>query len=175
MKGLLKVIQRNPTPGAVNAPTLSIVLVADEIKGKTDLSASHLVHHWISGPEIREEGIDVDHFCQGIISQLEANATIYPLELVESMDVYGIRRVKGNLEKQMLEEASYGEYGNKRYVCVCDFVFVFISSYFVELKQIKEEFVNICGSPSAVINVEEFTRLITKLGMPEDRCKDCFR
>ena len=119
----MKVIQRNPSPGAVTAPTISIVLVADEIKGKTELSASRLVHHWLSGPEIREEGNDVDHLCQGIISQLEANATIYPIELIESVDKYGIRRIKGNLEKQMLEEASYGEYGNKGCVCVCDFIF----------------------------------------------------
>lgn len=168
----MKVIQRNPTPGAINAPTLSIVLVADEIKGKTELSASHLIHHWLSGSEIRKEGSDVDHLCQGIISQLETNATVYPLELVESMDVYGIRRIKGNLEKQMLEEASYGEYGNK---CCVYVIFVLIFPYFVELDQIKEEFVNICGSPSAVINVDEFTGLITKLGMPETQCKDCFR
>ena len=171
----MKVIQRNPSPGAVTAPTISIVLVADEIKGKTELSASRLVHHWLSGPEIREEGNDVDHLCQGIISQLEANATIYPIELIESVDKYGIRRIKGNLEKQMLEEASYGEYGIKA-VCVCVILFfLYFFPFSVELDQIKEEFVSICGSPSAVINLEEFTGLITKLGMPETQCKDCFR
>ena len=107
---------------------MSIVLVADEIKGKTELSASRLIHLWLSGPEIREEGNDVDHLCQGIISQLEANATIYPIELIESVDKYGIRRIKGNLEKQMLEEASYGEYGNKGCVYVILF-FVFFSFF----------------------------------------------
>ena len=54
----------------------------------------------------------MDQYSQGLISQLESNATIYPLEFLETVESNGVRRIRGILEKQMLEEAGYGQYGN---------------------------------------------------------------
>lgn len=95
----------------------SVVLVADEIKGKSDqaLPSSSLSvprMYWYSGPEVRCKSIVVDQYSQGLISQLESNATIYPLEFLETVESNGVRRIRGILEKQMLEEAGYGQYGN---------------------------------------------------------------
>ena len=45
----------------------------------------------------------------------------------------------------------------------------------LELDQIAEEFVSQCGSPSGLMNYNEFRSLILKLGMPESHTRHCFR
>lgn len=50
-----------------------------------------------------------------------------------------------------------------------------LSLSLLELNQIAEEFVKICGSPSGMINAQEFGDLAELLGWPSDRTVDCFR
>ena len=112
IKGILKVIQQNPAPGAINSPLLTVVLVADEIKAKGDQDACKLACHWLLGEEVLYvDGYTVDAMTKGIISQLDNSGTIYSLDILDTLDSNGVRRVKGLLERQMLEEAGYGKFG----------------------------------------------------------------
>ena len=104
-KGILKLTQYSAAP-----PVLSIVVVADEVKPRYD-QATPMQFFWLSGPEIQRENIIVDQYSQGLVSQLENNGPVHPMELLETIESNGLRRIHGVLEKQMLEEAGYGRYG----------------------------------------------------------------
>ncbi|XP_003384155.1 PREDICTED: uncharacterized protein LOC100639057 isoform X2 [Amphimedon queenslandica] len=147
-KGILKLTQYTAVP-----PVLTIVVVADEVKPRYD-QATPIQFFWLSGPEIQRENIIVDQYSLGLVSQLENNAPVHSMELLETVEGNGLRRIHGILEKQMLEEAGYGQY---------------------ELDQIAEEFVRICGSPSGMINAQEFGDLVELFGWPPDKTVDCFR
>ena len=47
--------------------------------------------------------------------------------------------------------------------------------HFPELQQIEEEYVRLCGSPTALMNVEQFSALLSKLGFIPELCKQCFK
>lgn len=97
-------------------PVLSIVVVADEVKPRFD-QATPIQFFWLSGPEIQRENIIVDQYSLGLVSQLENNAPVHSMELLETIESNGLRRIHGVLEKQMLEEAGYGRYGNNNNNC----------------------------------------------------------
>ena len=46
---------------------------------------------------------------------------------------------------------------------------------YVELSQISEEYRQRCGGEGETMNQEQFTKLLTSLGYPLERCPQCFR
>lgn len=154
LKGVLKISHRLPPPNSILLPSLIAIIVAEEVKSKTDLGAPRVTPHWLTAADVQSLGNGVDHLSNGVISHIEAGVTIHPLELIETICANGVRRISGSLERQMLEESNYGQF---------------------ELDQIAEEFVSQCGSPSGLMNYNEFRSLILKLGMPESHTRHCFR
>ena len=54
---------------------------------------------------------NVDQLSLGLITHLEAGVSPQPLEILETLDSNGVRKITGTLERQMLDEANYGMQG----------------------------------------------------------------
>lgn len=88
--------------------------MAEEIKPKTEQEASKLTCHWLPAQDILNlDNSGIDLLAKGIVSQIDNNSQIYSLDILDTMDSNGVRKIKGNLERQMLEEAGYGQSGNE--------------------------------------------------------------
>lgn len=111
-KGILKIIHNLPPPGSIASSSMCIVIVAEELKAKSDLGTPKVTTTWLTKDEIYQLNDSVDRVCLGLISHLEAGVNPLPLELVDTLDANGVRRISGSLERQMLEEANYGQQGN---------------------------------------------------------------
>ena len=107
----MKISHRLPPPSSILSPSLIAIIVAEEVKSKTDLGAPRVTPHWLTAADVQSLGNGVDHLSKGVISHIEAGVTIHPLELIETIDANGIRRISGSLERQMLEESNYGQFG----------------------------------------------------------------
>ena len=111
LKGILKIVHRLPPPGSIAASSICVVIVAEELKSKTDLDSPKVNSCWLTKDEIYQHSNDMDKVSLGLISHLEAGVTPLPLELMETLDANGVRRISGSLDRQMLDEANYGQYG----------------------------------------------------------------
>lgn len=56
-------------------------------------------------------------------------------------------------------------------------VFKFCESFnfSIELQQIEDEFVGLCGSSTAMMNAEQFSSFLVQLGFIPDLCQQCFK
>ena len=88
-----------------------IAVVAEEFKSKSDLAPPKLSSRWLTKDEIDQLSDTIDNISLGLISHLEAGVNPLPLDLMETLDASGVRRISSNLERQMLEEANYGQQG----------------------------------------------------------------
>ena len=46
---------------------------------------------------------------------------------------------------------------------------------YIELQQIEDKYVGLCGSVSSLMNEDQFSTLITQLGFNPDLCHQCFK
>jgi diadenosine tetraphosphatase ApaH/serine/threonine PP2A family protein phosphatase len=138
LKGVLKVIHQ------MSPPLVTVVLVAEAIRSDTAIG------QWIG----TNDNVIIDNNSKGFMSQLDSNCTIHPLSIIDTMDKYGVRKIRGLQERQMIEESFYGEY---------------------ELDQIAEEFTRICGSPSAMMDFNSFCLLMEKYDLSKEQCTNYFK
>ena len=112
LKGILKIVHNLPPPGSIAASSICVVIVAEELKSKSDLGVPKVSLHWLTKEEIYQLTDGIDRMSLGFISHLEAGVNPLPLELIETLDANGVRRITGSLERQMLDEANYGQQGD---------------------------------------------------------------
>lgn len=115
LKGILKVIHRLPPPGGISSSSICIAIVAEELKSKSEMAAPQIPYRWLTRDEMSQISEEIDSISLGLISHLEAGVTPLPLELIETLDTIGVRKISGTLERQMLDEANYGQSGKSSY------------------------------------------------------------
>lgn len=116
-------IHRLPPPGSISSSSICIAIVAEELKSKSEMGTPQIPYRWLTRDEMSQITEEIDSISLGLISHLEAGVSPLPLELIETLDTSGVRKISGTLERQMLEEANYGQSGMIIRYCISIIIF----------------------------------------------------
>lgn len=192
IKGILK-IQRHYDggggPGKMHS-RLTVVFLVEEDADQPHAGVSTCKKHWLTEKEMAHQPkFLIDMSTQALLRSVVKNEPVYPCEVVECVKPRGEVKIEKrreseqigerpqlvrakSLEDQMLQQSGYGTKGvftkPSSHSCECSFSLL-------ELKQIEDKFVSLCGSVHSLMKEGQFSTMMVHLGFNPSLCQQCFK